>query len=115
MLVFRSDETIISDILRKNKILFVREDAFMSRLLRAKFDLFDSSTIKRLFLVPVMKSSDVSSGDVSSGDVSGTGVKFPAVIMLVCLTTAEATADEKVSNTILKELKKIKTKFSRIL
>ncbi len=100
-LVFRSGEKIISDILRKNRILFVREDACMSRFFRTKFDLFDSSTIKRLFLVPVMR----------SGDASEKGEKPPAAVMLVCLTTE----DEKVSNNILKALKKIKIKLSHIV
>jgi len=104
-LMFRSDEKIISDILRKNKILFVREDAFMSRFLRVKFDLFDSSTIKRLFLVPVMR----------SGSRPEKGKELPVAVMLVCLTTDEATVDEKLSNNILKELIKIKIKLSHIV
>ncbi len=115
MLVFRSDETIVSDILMKNKILFVREDAFMSRPLRAKFDLFDSSTIKRLFLVPVLRSGGTSPGDTSERGTSPSDRELPAAIMLVCLTTAEATVDEKVSNNILNELKKIKNKLSNIV
>jgi len=104
-LMFKSDEKIISEILRKNKILFIREDASMSRFLRTKFDLFDSSTIKRLFLVPVMR----------SGSRSEKGKELPAALMLVCMTKAEAIADEKISNNILKELKKIKLILSHIV
>jgi hypothetical protein len=50
---FNGDERIIENVLSKNKILFIQNDAFVSGDLREKFDNQDSSTIRSMFFVPL--------------------------------------------------------------
>jgi hypothetical protein len=99
-LQFGADEKIVHDILIRDKILYVRDDAFMSRLMRAKFDLQDTSTVKRLFFAPIFDPHR----------------EVPLVaILMICLTTGEAIAEHSRSEKILKELKRIKKDLPNII
>jgi hypothetical protein len=93
-------EGVVRNILMRDRILYVRDDAFMSRIMRAKFDLRDSSTVKRLFFAPVFDRR-----------------RDPplAAILMICLTTGEAVAEHSRSEEILKEIKKLKRQLPNIL
>ena len=52
-LIFSGKEKIVTKVLQKDKILYIRNDAFMDDELRKKFSLSDTSTIKSIFFAPL--------------------------------------------------------------
>ena len=55
-LIFSGKEKIVTKILQKDKILYIRNDAFLDDELREKFSLSDTSTIKSIFFAPLCPS-----------------------------------------------------------
>jgi len=93
-LFFTDEEKLVKNILAKNKILYVKSNAFIDNELRNKFDLEDSSTIRSMYFVPFM----------SSG-------KELAGFLIVSLTMSEL-ADP---NLMLKKIKEVKKKLTKII
>jgi hypothetical protein len=52
-LIFSGKEKIVTKVLQKDKILYIRKDAFMDDELREKFSHSDTSTIKSIFFAPL--------------------------------------------------------------
>ena len=92
-LTFTSWENIIKNILQKRKILYVKENAFISEALKDKFDPADSGEIRQLLFVPV----------TVSGEVKG-------------IVTVGVMSDEKFEeNIIIKKVKSIKEQIIKLL
>lgn len=53
---FAGNEKIVQRVLQRNKILFIRDDAFVDDELRGKFGYSDSSKIKSIFFAPLYTS-----------------------------------------------------------
>jgi hypothetical protein len=52
-LIFSGKEKIVTKVLQKDKILYIRNDVFIDDELREKFSLSDTSTIKSIFFAPL--------------------------------------------------------------
>jgi hypothetical protein len=91
---FSGKERIFGNILSKNKILFIQNDAFVSGELRNKFDLADSSAIKSLYFVPLYR---------GQGNLPG--------FIIVSITTGEPVDQQRIT----KEIKKIKKQLTNII
>jgi hypothetical protein len=101
LLRFSSNEKIVRAILMRDKILYIRDDAFMSRLMRTKFSPGDTVSVKRLFFAPIFSRNPES--------------RALKAVLMVCLTNAEAVSEHSRSERILEELKRIKKRLPSLI
>ncbi len=120
-LPFKGNEKILINILNKDKILFIQNEAFFSGILQKKFDSTDSSTIKSIFFCPIITGTE---NDVEAVEGHITTKKQNAVqpgliktlkptflgFLIICPKEDDKTSSDR----ILKELKGIKKKIKNI-
>jgi hypothetical protein len=93
MLQFKEGDKILTQLLRRGKTLYIKENPFMSRELKNKFEPVDSSKIKELFLTPVFKENNL------------------VCIVTICITLGEMFD----SNLIIKEIRKLIKAITKII
>ena len=99
-LKIEESENIFRRFLSRGKLLYIIQDAFLHESIREKFDATDAQEIGSLFFAPIS----------APAGTEGAGREGIPVVLLVCVTKGEGTAQEIITKEI-KRIKKILLKY----
>jgi len=58
-LIFNGTEKIFTNILKRGKILFIKDNVFLNNEVKNKFSSYDSNKIKEIFFIPFEKNNEI--------------------------------------------------------